>query len=56
MEAEVNALMGAVDEALWCRAGLFTLIDELKINAGQNSSRRANLGHSSMLSLTNLSA
>jgi hypothetical protein len=30
MEVEVNALMGAADEALWNRAGLFTSIDELR--------------------------
>jgi hypothetical protein len=34
MEAEVSALMGAADEALWKRVGLFASTDELCTGTG----------------------
>jgi hypothetical protein len=33
MEVEVNALMGADDEAIWNRAGLFASVDEMSVGA-----------------------
>jgi hypothetical protein len=33
MEAEVNALMGVEDEAIWNRVGLFSSVDELRVVA-----------------------
>jgi hypothetical protein len=39
MEAEVNNLMGAADEAIWRREGLFTSADVLELNTSLNSRR-----------------
>jgi hypothetical protein len=43
MEAEVNALMGATDEALWNRAGLFASTDAISTGTCFNTSKLANI-------------
>jgi hypothetical protein len=37
MEAEVSALMGVADEAIWKQAGLFSSVDTVEFNAIFNS-------------------
>jgi hypothetical protein len=49
MEVEVNALMGAADEAIWRREGLFTSTDALEFNVSNNSHRGSVKIHRNLL-------